>query len=49
LTAKKSQTGPAFRNDQITIKKHLNLLKGSKYENIYKSISTEITKLNDEL
>ena len=35
--------------DKITIKKHLNLLKGSKYEKIYKTISTEIIKLDDEL
>ena len=32
-----------------TIKKHLNLLKGTDYEKVYKTISTEITKLNNEL
>ena len=49
LSSKDAQTGPALRNDLKTIKKHLNLLKGTDYEKVYKTISTEITKLNNEL
>ena len=49
LSSKDAQTGPALRNDLKTIKKHLNLLKGTDYEKVYKIISTEITKLNNEL
>lgn len=49
LSSKDAQTGPALRNDLKTIKKHLNLLKGTGYEEIYKTISSKITKLNNEL
>ena len=49
LSSKDAQTGPALRNDLKTIKKHLNLLKGTGYEEIYKIISSKITKLNNEL
>ena len=49
LSSKDAQTGPALRNDLKTIKKHLNLLKGTDHEKVYKTISSEITKLNNEL
>ncbi|NND62074.1 MAG: DUF2520 domain-containing protein [Flavobacteriaceae bacterium] len=37
------QTGPAKRNDQETIKKHLALLENKKYRKIYKAITKSIT------
>ncbi len=46
LTAINAQTGPALRGDHITIKKHLDLLKNSKYFDIYKNISQMIQKSN---
>tara|TARA_X000000368_G_C23056314_1_gene724021 strand:- start:3884 stop:4645 length:762 start_codon:yes stop_codon:yes gene_type:complete len=49
LSAKESQTGPAIRNDQITIEKHLNLLKETKYYEIYNNLSEKIKKLKNEL
>lgn len=45
LNPKDAQTGPALRNDTKTIEKHLNLLKDSGHQKIYKMISSEITKL----
>lgn len=40
-----SQTGPARRNDQITMNKHLDMLKKYPiYHNLYKQISNEIKK-----
>lgn len=44
-----SQTGPASRNDRLTIKKHLALLSGDKnmkatYKEIYKVLTHSITK-----
>lgn len=39
----KAQTGPARRNDHITIEKHLELLQGEKKE-VYKLLSNAITK-----
>jgi predicted short-subunit dehydrogenase-like oxidoreductase (DUF2520 family) len=45
LNPKDAQTGPALRNDTKTIEKHLNLLKDSSHQKIYKMISSEITKL----
>jgi len=44
-----AQTGPAIRNDQITIQKHLNLLKETKYFEIYDKLTKEIKKLKNEL
>jgi len=39
------QTGPAYRNDQSTIKKHIELLKSySEYSDIYKIITQSIHK-----
>tara|TARA_B110000495_G_scaffold59295_1_gene50310 strand:+ start:3816 stop:4580 length:765 start_codon:yes stop_codon:yes gene_type:complete len=49
LKSKEAQTGPAIRNDQITIKKHLNLLKQTKYFDIYKTLTEEIIKSKNEL
>jgi len=49
LSAKESQTGPAIRNDQITIQKHLNLLKKTKYYEIYNNLSEKIKKSKNEL
>ena len=46
LTAINAQTGPALRGDHKTIKKHLDLLKNSKYFDIYKNISKMIQKSN---
>ena len=45
LNPKDAQTGPALRNDTKTIEKHLNLLKDSSHQKLYKMISSEITKL----
>lgn len=40
-----SQTGPAIRNDQVTIKKHLDLLSFSKeFQDIYRYITKSIIK-----
>ncbi|MBT6447269.1 MAG: DUF2520 domain-containing protein, partial [Flavobacteriaceae bacterium] len=44
-----AQTGPAIRNDQITIQKHLNLLKKTKYFEIYDNLTKEIIKSKNEL
>jgi len=41
LSPEKSQTGPAIRNDQKTIKNHLNLL-DSNQQNIYKILTKSI-------
>tara|TARA_R110001592_G_scaffold4168_3_gene23366 strand:+ start:1323 stop:2021 length:699 start_codon:yes stop_codon:yes gene_type:complete len=41
LSPEKSQTGPAIRNDQKTIKNHLNLL-DSNQQNIYKVLTKSI-------
>ena len=39
------QTGPAKRNDKITLKIHLDLLKKNKdYQHIYKMLSQSIVK-----
>ena len=49
LSPKNAQTGPAIRNDQITIQKHLNLLKETKYFEIYDKLTKEIIKSKNEL
>lgn len=49
LSPKNAQTGPAIRNDQITIQKHLNLLKKTKYFEIYDNLTKEIIKSKNEL
>ena len=43
----KAQTGPAKRNDQKTIAKHLNQLPEA-YQNIYKTLTTAITKTYEQ-
>jgi hypothetical protein len=43
LSPKKSQTGPAIRNDSITIEKHLQLLEKEDRE-MYRSITKSIQK-----
>jgi len=42
LSAKEVQTGPARRNDQKTIEKHLHLLKDSRYKELYEQITIAI-------
>ena len=49
LNSKEAQTGPALRKDINTLKKHLNLLKGTSYHKIYETISNEIKKIKYEL
>ena len=49
LSPKEAQTGPAIRNDEITIQKHLNLLKETKYFEIYNNLTKEIIKSKNEL
>ncbi len=45
LSPNLSQTGPAIRNDQITLKKHLELLSFSpEFQDIYRSITQSIVK-----
>jgi len=45
LSPELSQTGPAIRNDQITLKKHLELLSFSQeFQDIYRSITQSIVK-----
>jgi len=44
----KSQTGPAVRNDAITIEKHLNLLSFSpELQNVYREVTRSIMKNNN--
>ena len=49
LSPSEAQTGPAIRNDEITIQKHLNLLKETKYFEIYNNLTKEIIKSKNEL
>lgn len=45
----KAQTGPAVRNDENVILKHLEMLKNSSdYEKIYRFVSKSIYKLNNQ-
>lgn len=48
LTPSEAQTGPAIRNDQETIKKHVNLLSDSQQE-LYKTITESIQKHGKKL
>jgi len=43
------QTGPARRDDQKTIKKHLSLLKNEQYRAVYQLLSESILKTNKNL
>jgi hypothetical protein len=49
LSPMEAQTGPAIRNDEKTIQKHLNLLKESKYFKIYDDLTRLIIKSKNEL
>jgi len=44
LSPKEAQTGPAKRNDEKTIKKHLHLLHGKQSKKIYKMLTEAILK-----
>lgn len=44
LTPFEAQTGPARRNDQITIEKHLELIQNSKMQQVYQLLSESITQ-----
>ena len=48
LSPQEAQTGPAIRNDQETIKKHLHLLSDSQQE-LYKLITRSIQKYGNKL
>ena len=41
---KEAQTGPAKRNDQSTIERHMEQLKGSTYKDLYRYLTTSIQK-----
>ena len=47
LSPKESQTGPAKRNDQKTIKNHLHLLEDGPYKSIYEQLTKSIQKENN--
>ena len=49
MDAKEAQTGPAYRNDEKTIKKHLHLLKNSEFFELYKILTNSILKNKNEL
>lgn len=42
LSPQEAQTGPALRNDTLTIEKHLELLQNSDYQNIYNLLTQSI-------
>ena len=44
LCPRKSQTGPAKRNDRETINKHLELLKNNSFKKVYKTLTESIIK-----
>ena len=43
----KSQTGPAIRNDENTIKKHLDLLENTQYKELYLTLTASIKQNNE--
>jgi hypothetical protein len=52
MSALEAQTGPAKRNDKITIEKHIDFLKKYDAEKLYREISDSIINTNfikDEL
>lgn len=49
LTPKEAQTGPALRNDTKTIEKHIEFLKDSNYQDIYKLLTQSIQNVAKEL
>ena len=48
LEPAKAQTGPARRDDMVTINNHLKLLKNDDYRNIYKTF-TQLIKDENKL
>ena len=42
-----SQTGPAIRNDENTIKKHLDLLENTQYKELYLALTASIKQNNE--
>lgn len=44
LNSRKSQTGPAKRNDRETINKHLELLENNSFKKVYKTLTESIIK-----
>ena len=44
LSPRKSQTGPAKRNDRETINKHLELLENNSFKKVYKTLTESIIK-----
>ncbi|KAA3621807.1 MAG: DUF2520 domain-containing protein, partial [Flavobacterium sp.] len=42
LSSSEAQTGPAIRDDEKTLRKHLQLLKGSPYETLYRDLTESI-------
>ena len=49
LSPKDAQTGPALRNDTKTIEKHIEFLKDSNYQDIYKLLTQSIQNVAKEL
>lgn len=49
LSPKEAQTGPALRNDTKTIEKHIEFLKDSNYQDIYKLLTQSIKNVAKEL
>lgn len=49
LSPKEAQTGPALRNDTKTIEKHIEFLKDSNYQDIYKLLTQSIQNVTKEL
>ncbi|MBT8294770.1 MAG: DUF2520 domain-containing protein [Eudoraea sp.] len=43
-----AQTGPAVRNDKLTMKKHLELLNNEEYREVYSVISNSIQKTHEK-
>ncbi len=44
LSPSEAQTGPAIRNDEKTLRKHLQILKDSPYETLYRDLTASIQK-----
>ena len=42
LSPKEAQTGPALRNDTITIEKHLDFLENPEFKNLYQLLTQSI-------
>ena len=47
LSPKQSQTGPAIRNDNETISKHIKLITKDRLKEIYKVLTSAIKECND--